>query len=65
MGKTLTALTDAEDAFTITRMSVREKPVEVITRGERRRVWTPEQKRDIVMESLEPGAWSLAACRSR
>ena len=29
-------------------------PVEVITRGERRRVWTPEQKREIVAESLRP-----------
>jgi transposase len=28
--------------------------VEVITRGERRRAWTPEQKREIVAESLGP-----------
>jgi transposase len=28
--------------------------VEVITRGERRRSWTPEQKREIVAESLGP-----------
>jgi transposase len=28
--------------------------VEVITRGERRRVWTLEQKREIVAESLGP-----------
>ena len=27
--------------------------IEVITRGERRRVWTAEQKRDIVAESLD------------
>ena len=27
--------------------------IEVITRGERRRVWTTEQKRDIVAESLD------------
>src|SRR3954463_15171268 len=63
MGKTLTATTDAEDAPTITRMSVREKPVEVITRGERRRIWTPEQKRDIVVESLEPGGSPIAVAR--
>ena len=63
MGKTLTALTDAEDALTITRMSAREKPVEVITRGERRRIWSPEQKRDIVMESLEPGGSPIAVAR--
>ncbi len=30
--------------------------VEVITRGDRRRVWTLEQKREIVAESLEFGA---------
>jgi len=29
-------------------------PIEVITRGERRRAWTPEQKREIVVESLGP-----------
>lgn len=29
-------------------------PIEVITRGERRRAWTPDQKREIVMESLGP-----------
>ena len=54
MGKTLPPrVTDVEDAHTSNRMSVRGAPVEVITRGERRRVWTPAQKRDIVMESLE------------
>lgn len=63
MGKTLTAPSDAEDAPTITRMSVREAPIEVITRGERRRVWTPEQKRDIVMESLDPGGSPIAVAR--
>lgn len=62
MGKT-PLLTNAEDAPTITRMSVREKPVEVITRGERRRVWTPEQKRDIVMESLEQDGLPIAVAR--
>ncbi|WP_161993702.1 transposase [Muricoccus nepalensis] len=44
-------------------MSVREKPVEVITRGERRRSWTGAQKRDIVMESLEPGGSPIAVAR--
>ena len=29
--------------------------VEVITRGERRRRWSVEQKREIAAESLEPG----------
>jgi transposase len=63
MGKTQTPPTEAEDAHTITRMSVREKPVEVITRGERRRVWTDAQKHDIVLESLEPGGSPIAVAR--
>jgi transposase len=62
MGKT-PLLTDAEDTPTITRMSVREKPVEVITRGERRRVWTDAQKHDIVLESLVPGGSPIAVAR--
>jgi transposase len=44
---------DAEDAPTIRRKSARRR-IELITRGERRRVWTLEQKREIVMESLGP-----------
>ena len=63
MGKTQTPLTEAEDAPTITHMSVREQPVEVITRGERRRVWTEAQKHDIVLESLEPGGSPTAVAR--
>ena len=64
MGKTLPPrATEAEDAPTTNRMSVREGPIEVITRGERRRIWTPEQKRDIVMESLEPGGSPIAVAR--
>src|SRR4051794_32283552 len=45
---------DAEDAPTTGHTSARSPRVELITRGERRRVWTPEQKREIVMESLGP-----------
>lgn len=63
MGKTQTPPTDAEDAPTIARMSVREKPVEVITRGERRRVWTDAQKQDVVLESLVPGGSPIAVAR--
>jgi transposase len=63
MGKTQTLPIEAEDAHTLNRMSVREAPVEVITRGERRRIWTSEQKRDIVMESLEPGGSPIAVAR--
>jgi transposase len=62
MGKT-PPLIDTEDAPTITRMSVREQPVEVITRGERRRVWTDAQKHDIVLESLVPGGSPIAVAR--
>src|ERR1700748_2413837 len=43
---------DTETAHTIGRKSARNPRIEVITRGERRRVWTPEQKREIVAESL-------------
>ena len=44
----------AEDAHTIGRRSAHAAPIEVITRGARRRVWTAEQKREIVTESLGP-----------
>jgi transposase len=43
-----------EDAHTIGHKSGRSPRVEVITRGERRRIWAPEQKREIVAESLGP-----------
>lgn len=45
-----------EDALTTGRRSARggrAGRVEVITRGERRRVWTTEQKREIAAESLD------------
>jgi transposase len=42
-------------AHTTTRMSTRTQRVEVITRAERRRRWSIEEKRAIVAESLEPG----------
>ncbi len=44
----------AEDARTIGRKSARSPRVEVLTRAERRRSWTAEQKREIVDESLGP-----------
>jgi transposase len=40
---------------TTTRTSTRTQRVEVITRGERRRRWSIEEKREIVAESLQPG----------
>jgi transposase len=42
----------AESAHTTGRKSARSQRVEIITRGERRRSWTLEQKREIVAESL-------------
>jgi transposase len=45
---------NAEDALTTNRKGIRRPRVEVITRGERRRVWPIEQKREIVAESLGP-----------
>jgi transposase len=41
-----------ESAHTTGRKSARSQRVEIITRGERRRTWTLEQKREIVAESL-------------
>jgi transposase len=41
-----------ESAHTTGRRSGRSKHVEIITRGERRRSWTVEQKRQIVAESF-------------
>src|ERR671933_1157275 len=45
---------DAEGAHKTNHKSARSPRIDVIPRGERRRVWTPEQKREIVMESLGP-----------
>jgi transposase len=44
---------DAESAHTTSRMSDRS-PIEVLVRADRRRSWTAEQKREIVIESLDP-----------
>jgi hypothetical protein len=43
-----------ESAHTTSRRSARKLRVEVITRGERRRSWSAEQKDEIVAESLGP-----------
>src|SRR5262249_50776440 len=45
------AVTEEESARTTGRRSARLPRVEIITRGERRRRWTAEQKREIVAES--------------
>jgi transposase len=38
------------------RTGVRSELVEVVTRGERRRTWSADQKRMAVVEALQPGA---------
>ena len=50
----LRAAREAEHAPTTDRRSARSPRIEVITRGERRRAWAMEQKREIVLESLQP-----------
>ena len=48
-------VSEAESAHTTDRMSARNQRIELITRGERRRRWSVEQKREIAAESLEAG----------
>ena len=54
MDATLMPAVEAEDAHKTDRKSVRRPRVELITRGERRRRWSIEQKQEIVAESLSP-----------
>jgi transposase len=46
-------ISDAESTHTTGRMSGR-RPIEILVRADRRRSWTAEQKREIVVESLGP-----------
>jgi transposase len=48
------AAPEPEHASTTGHRSARSQRIEVITRGERRRSWDVEQKREIVIESLQP-----------
>ncbi|MGH8132125.1 MAG: IS66-like element accessory protein TnpA [Steroidobacteraceae bacterium] len=50
------AAPEPEHASTTGHRSARSQRIEVITRGERRRAWDLEQKREIVIESLQPDA---------
>ena len=52
-----------EDAPGSNHRSTRRQRIEVITRGEPRRRWTADQKRDIAAESLEPGASPIIVAR--
>src|SRR5438105_7002775 len=54
---------EAESAHMTGRMSARSQRIEVITRGERRRRWPIEQKREIAAESLEPGVSPITVAR--
>ena len=59
-GKAMEADTSAH---TSTRMSAPRQRIEVITGVERRRRWSREQKRAIVLESERPGASPTAVAR--
>jgi transposase len=54
MDKALHQLAIDESAHTTSRTSARNPRMEIITRGERRRSWTADQKSQIVAESLGP-----------
>jgi transposase len=54
---------DSADAPTTDRAGNRRQRIEVITRGERRRSWTAEQKWEIAAESLEPGTSAITVAR--
>jgi transposase len=50
------AETEATSTHTSARKSTRSEVVEVVTRGERRRMWSDEQKQLIVTEAMQRGA---------
>jgi transposase len=54
---------EPESAHTSSRKSTRIPPIELITRGERRRRWTVEQKQTIAAQSLAPGASATEVAR--
>src|SRR5690348_7240692 len=54
---------EVESAYTTDRMSARSQRIELITRGERRRRWSVEQKREIAAESLEAGISPITVAR--
>src|SRR3954454_497987 len=54
---------EVESAHTTDRMSARNQRIELITRGERRRRRSVEQKREIAAESLEPGISPITVAR--
>jgi len=54
---------EVESAHTTDRMSARTQRIELITRSERRRRWSVEQKREIAAESLEAGISPITVAR--
>lgn len=56
---------EATSAHTTAPMSTRSAVVEVVTRGERRRNWSDEQKCLIVAEATQPGAIVAEVARRR
>jgi transposase len=54
---------DARSASITGPRSARSQRIEVITRGEPRRRWSVEQKREIATESLKPGVSPIAVAR--
>ena len=59
----LDAVLESQDGPASDHKSAPRQRIEVITRGERRRRWTAEEKRDIALESLEPGASPITVAR--
>jgi transposase len=58
-----TMANDDTSTHTSTRMGARTQRIEVITRGERRRRWSPEQKQAIVLESVSSDVPLTAVAR--
>ena len=63
MDETGSSARDAEHTLTTERMSGCRQRIEVITRGERRRTWSLEQKQEIVFASLLPDARPVDVAR--
>jgi transposase len=57
------AETELTSTHTSSRKSTCSEIVEVVTRGERRRIWSDEQKRLIVAEAMQPGAMVAEVAR--
>jgi transposase-like protein len=57
------AETEVTSTHTTAHMSTRSTVVEVVTRGERRRSWSDEQKCLIVAEATQPGAMVVEVAR--